>query len=102
MSIEILCFHKSGKKAAFQNEQEFKVGHKISANDDVFILIIVVSLLNDFTFLIQGFSQHLDETDPERIKQIIERAVEDAKWVVDKVKFASLIFLFQKYSILHL
>ena len=33
----------------------------------------------------RGFSQHADETDPERVKQIIDRAVEDAKWVVDKV-----------------
>lgn len=32
----------------------------------------------------QGFNQHSDETDPERISQIINRAVEDGKWIVDK------------------
>ena len=33
----------------------------------------------------QGFEQHSDETDPERIRQIISRSVEDAAWVVKKV-----------------
>ncbi|CAG0897909.1 unnamed protein product, partial [Darwinula stevensoni] len=32
----------------------------------------------------QGFQQHIDEDDPERIQQIIIKAVEDAKWVVKK------------------
>ena len=34
---------------------------------------------------LQGFTQHSDETDPERVKQIISRAVEDGKWIVEKV-----------------
>ncbi|KAK6192383.1 hypothetical protein SNE40_003859 [Patella caerulea] len=32
----------------------------------------------------QSYKSHCDETDTERIKQIIERAVEDTKWVVRK------------------
>lgn len=32
----------------------------------------------------QGFNQHADEIDPERVKQIISRAIEDGKWVVGK------------------
>ncbi|KAK6625308.1 hypothetical protein RUM43_005602 [Polyplax serrata] len=32
----------------------------------------------------QSFKQHVDETNPERIKEIIERALEDAKWILDK------------------
>ncbi|GFX53486.1 LYR motif-containing protein 9 [Trichonephila clavipes] len=32
----------------------------------------------------QSFNSHLDETNPERIQQIISRAVEDAEWIVKK------------------
>ena len=32
----------------------------------------------------RGYGQHTDETDPERISQIIERAIQDAKWIVEK------------------
>ncbi|KAK3585358.1 hypothetical protein CHS0354_004631 [Potamilus streckersoni] len=32
----------------------------------------------------QGFSSHADETDPERIKQIITRAIDDAEWILKK------------------
>lgn len=34
---------------------------------------------------LQSFKQHTLESDPVRIKQIIERALEDASWVVKKV-----------------
>ena len=36
-------------------------------------------------YYLQGFEQHTDETDPERIKQIIERSIEDSDWIVKKV-----------------
>ncbi|KAF8790714.1 LYR motif-containing protein 9 [Argiope bruennichi] len=32
----------------------------------------------------QSFNSHLDETNPERIKQIMSRAIEDAEWIVKK------------------
>jgi len=32
----------------------------------------------------QGFNSHKDETDPERIEQIMSRAAEDAEWIVKK------------------
>ncbi|KAM6296751.1 LYR motif-containing protein 9 [Aegotheles albertisi] len=32
----------------------------------------------------QSFKVHADEDDPERIQQIIKRAIEDADWVMDK------------------
>ena len=32
----------------------------------------------------RGYGQHTDETDPERICQIIERAIQDANWIVEK------------------
>ena len=34
--------------------------------------------------LFQGYIQHAEEDDPERLKQIIERSVEDAEWIVKK------------------
>ena len=34
----------------------------------------------------QGFKSHADEDDPERIQQIISRAMEDAKWIAQKVQ----------------
>ncbi|KAF2348898.1 Complex 1 LYR protein [Trinorchestia longiramus] len=34
----------------------------------------------------QSFGQHREEDDPERIKQIIERAIQDADWVLTKYK----------------
>ncbi|KAK4025280.1 hypothetical protein OUZ56_014355 [Daphnia magna] len=35
-------------------------------------------------FVRQGFGQHADEADPERVKQIMQRAVEDSKWILNK------------------
>ncbi|XP_024938947.1 LYR motif-containing protein 9 isoform X2 [Cephus cinctus] len=32
----------------------------------------------------QNFKQHVYEPDPERVKQIIQRALDDAKWIVQK------------------
>ncbi|KAH9525553.1 LYR motif-containing protein 9 [Bulinus truncatus] len=32
----------------------------------------------------QGYRSHADETDKERIQQIIERAIEDTDWVLQK------------------
>ena len=34
---------------------------------------------------LQGYEQHVDETDPERLQQIIERSIQDADWIVNKV-----------------
>ncbi len=31
----------------------------------------------------------MDETDPERLRQIFSRAVEDAEWIVNKVFFCT-------------
>lgn len=32
----------------------------------------------------QSFKQHMIEPDKERVRQIMEKAVEDAKWIVNK------------------
>uniref|UniRef100_A0A8C5LWI8 LYR motif-containing protein 9 n=1 Tax=Leptobrachium leishanense TaxID=445787 RepID=A0A8C5LWI8_9ANUR len=40
----------------------------------------------------QSFRVHADENDPGRIQQIIKRAIEDADWVMNKVRF-TLCFL---------
>ncbi|XP_029468725.1 LYR motif-containing protein 9 [Rhinatrema bivittatum] len=34
----------------------------------------------------QSFRVHADEDDPERIQQIIRRAIEDADWILNKYK----------------
>lgn len=34
----------------------------------------------------QSFKVHADEDDPDRIQQIIKRAIEDADWVMNKYK----------------
>ena len=34
---------------------------------------------------LQEFASHADESDSERVQQIIERAILDSKWVLDKV-----------------
>ena len=36
--------------------------------------------------IFQAYNSHSDETDPERIQQIIARAQEDAEWIIKKVK----------------
>ncbi|XP_075417470.1 LYR motif-containing protein 9 isoform X2 [Tenrec ecaudatus] len=33
-----------------------------------------------------NFLVHADEDDPERIRQIIQRAIEDADWILNKYK----------------
>lgn len=35
--------------------------------------------------MLQSFKVHADEDNPERIQQIIKRAIEDADWVMNKV-----------------
>lgn len=35
----------------------------------------------------QGYNSHSDEDDPERIHMIIHRAISDADWILDKVRF---------------
>jgi len=37
---------------------------------------------------VKSFNTHSDETDPERVQQIICRAIEDAEWVVKKVRWS--------------
>lgn len=32
------------------------------------------------------YEQHCEEDDPERIQQIMERAVKDAEWILNKYK----------------
>ncbi|KAJ6657885.1 hypothetical protein lerEdw1_001805 [Lerista edwardsae] len=36
--------------------------------------------------VLQSFKVHADEDNPERIQQIIKRAIEDADWVMEKVR----------------
>ena len=38
-----------------------------------------------FCFPTQGYNSHVDEDDRERIQLIIQRAITDADWILDKV-----------------
>uniref|UniRef100_A0A8C7CY41 LYR motif-containing protein 9 n=2 Tax=Oncorhynchus TaxID=8016 RepID=A0A8C7CY41_ONCKI len=40
----------------------------------------------------QGYNSHTDEDDPERIQLIIQRAISDADWILDKVSIAFAVF----------
>lgn len=32
----------------------------------------------------QSYKQHKAESDPERVKEIINKSIEDAKWIINK------------------
>ncbi|XP_074045125.1 LYR motif-containing protein 9 isoform X3 [Macrotis lagotis] len=40
----------------------------------------------------QSFRVHADEDNPERIQQIIRRAIDDADWVMKKVRSMTLVY----------
>lgn len=42
--------------------------------------------------MLQSFKVHADEDDPERIQQIIKRAIEDADWVMNKVSALDCLY----------
>lgn len=46
----------------------------------------------------QEFNIYSDETDPERIQQIIERAVVDVEWIVNQVQLVLIILHINLYS----
>ncbi|KAF5398740.1 hypothetical protein PHET_07607 [Paragonimus heterotremus] len=43
----------------------------------------------------QQFNSHLDEEDPKRISEIINKAVDDMEWLIQKVGFSSKPVIFQ-------
>uniref|UniRef100_A0A7N8XHX3 LYR motif-containing protein 9 n=1 Tax=Mastacembelus armatus TaxID=205130 RepID=A0A7N8XHX3_9TELE len=40
----------------------------------------------------QSFNSHSDEDDPGRLRMIIQRAIADADWIIDKVRM-KIIFI---------
>ena len=83
---------KYTKKAAYLHC--ISIFKKIKCNTDNFVKfcfpILTVHFLTFHYFLnFQGYQQHAEEDDQERIKQIIQRSVEDADWIVKKVKLWS-------------
>lgn len=44
--------------------------------------------------MLQSFKVHADEDDPDRIQQIIKRAIEDADWVMNKVSASDCLNFF--------
>jgi len=52
-----------------------------------------------FHIYFQGFGQHAEETDPERIEQITKRALEDSQWILNKVmKYLGYLHIITVYS----
>ena len=45
-------------------------------------------------FGFQGYKSHSDEDDPERIQMIIQRAIADADWILDKVRMKAFSILY--------
>jgi hypothetical protein len=50
-------------------------------------------------FNLQSYKQHVNEKDPERIQQIIQRSLEDGEWVMKKVRMKHKNTLCHSYSI---
>ena len=57
------------------------------------------SLIKDLS---QGYQQHADEDDPERVQQIIQRSIEDAEWILKKVMRGKSGLLQKIYLTYHL
>ena len=38
-----------------------------------------------YFIILQEYQQHEEESDPERIQQIIQQTIKDANWIVNKV-----------------
>ncbi|XP_004857025.2 LYR motif-containing protein 9 isoform X1 [Heterocephalus glaber] len=47
----------------------------------------------------QSFRVHSDEDNPERIQQIIKRAIEDADWIMNKLIFTLFVMVFVLSSV---
>ncbi|KOB74649.1 Uncharacterized protein OBRU01_08555 [Operophtera brumata] len=45
-----------------------------------------VLTFSELFYLFQSFIQHKFEPDPQRVKEIISKSIEDSKWIVNKVK----------------
>ena len=41
---------------------------------------------SDSVFFRKEYEQHSEEDDPERVQQIIDRALRDAEWILKKYK----------------
>lgn len=52
-------------------------------------------------FGFQGYNSHSDEDDPERIQMMIQRAITDADWILDKVRTKGIFNfkLMHKYTL---
>lgn len=56
--------------------------------------LFITNNKNRTTFCFQGYNSHSDEDDPERVQMIIQRAIADADWILDKVRMkAFYIFM---------
>jgi hypothetical protein len=64
--------------------QAYSKTSKISVTKNLSFKACIEGAIVFMNCVLQSFKQHMLETDPVRVKQIIERALEDASWVVKK------------------
>lgn len=57
----------------------------LQANPHAPEIIISVILHNRLCCSVQSYNSHADEDDPDRIRTIIQRAISDADWILNKV-----------------
>lgn len=50
------------------------------------IVTVHIPMHGCFLHCLQGYNSHSDEDDPERIQMMIQRAIADADWILDKVR----------------
>ena len=55
--------------------------------------------MSQYNGFVQGYNSHADEDDPERIQMIIQRAISDADWVLNKVSWKSMSTLHWTYPV---
>lgn len=60
----------------------------INVSSSSLLLKVVSAKIIKFLFAVcfQGYNSHSDEDDPERTQMIIQRAIADADWILDKVR----------------
>lgn len=54
---------------------------------------IVISVIshNRLCCPVQSYNSHADEDDPERIRMIVQRAISDADWILNKVNINKVV-----------
>ena len=85
----------SGGSKLFLLDQLPKVLLFLVAQPPKALLFLLVQPPEVLLFLVAQLPevQHAEEDDPERLQQIIDRALQDADWIIKKVKTKPYIYI---------